>query len=57
MRCRTESSSFQIRSMTGTSSPGSKMPTTIVFFEVSIPRWIGPGADVTLGMTAGSLPP
>jgi hypothetical protein len=43
--------------MTGTSSPGIKTPTTIVFFEVSIPRWFGPAADVTLDMTAGSLPP
>jgi hypothetical protein len=41
----------------GTSSPGIKNPTTIVFFEVSIPRWIGPAAGVTLGMTVGSLPP
>jgi hypothetical protein len=43
--------------MTGTSSPGIKTSTTIVFFEVSIPRWIGPTAGVTLDMTAGSLPP
>jgi hypothetical protein len=56
-RRRTEASSFQIRSTTGTSSPGIKMPTTIVFFEVSIPRWIGPAPDVKLGMTADSLPP
>jgi hypothetical protein len=33
------------------------MPTTIVFFEVSMPRWIGPAADVTLDMTVGSVPP
>ena len=43
--------------MTGTSPPGIKMPTTIVFFEVSIPRRTGPAASVTPDMTAGSLPP
>ncbi len=33
------------------------MDTTIVFLEVSIPRWISPAGGVTLDMTAGSLPP
>src|ERR1017187_1935232 len=46
-----------MRSTAGICSPGSKTPTTIVSLEVSIPRWISPAGDVTLGMTAGSLPP
>jgi hypothetical protein len=46
-----------IRSITGLSSPGSSVATTIVFFEVSIPRWISPACDATPDMTAGSLPP
>src|SRR5436190_20966323 len=45
-----------MRSTAGRSSPGSKTATTIVSLDVSIPKWIAP-ADVTLGMTAGSLPP
>jgi hypothetical protein len=39
------------------SSSGNSVATTIVFFEVSIPRWISPVGAATLDMTAGSLPP
>jgi hypothetical protein len=39
------------------SSRGNSLATTIVFFEVSIPRWISPSGDATLDMTVGSLPP
>src|SRR5258708_6918601 len=35
----------------------SRTPPPIFFFEVPIPRWLGPAAGVTLDMTAGSLPP
>jgi hypothetical protein len=54
---RIASSSLKIRSVTGLSSPGNSVATTIVFFEVSVPRWVSPDGDATLDMTAGSLPP
>ena len=41
--------------MTGVSSPGISTATMIVFFEVSIPRWISPAGDATPDMTAGSF--
>ena len=57
MNRRIAASSLAIRSVTGICSPGISVATTIVFLDVSIPRWIAPAGDVTLDMTAGSLPP
>jgi hypothetical protein len=54
---RTEPSSLHNISTTGTSSPGMRIATTIVFLEVSIHRWIAPAGDVTLDMAASFLPP
>ena len=45
------------RSTAGISSPGRRIPTTIVSLEVSIPRWIRSTDGVTLAITVGSFPP